>query len=302
MVSANDTTSIQKAIDSIPESGGTVFVKAGIHELDHGIHIDHSNIALIGEKGSVLKLGDNVNQPAILVGTDEQNPVRRIENIKISDIEIDGNKDKQPEETDPTRKWLYNNGIHVRMAEDIWIMNVEIHDARSGGIVLTDSTRHVFIDNVLLYRNYWDGIAMYISKDIHVSNFIAKENEAAGLSLDMKLSNIIFSNGLIADNKKVGIFARDSRDIKFSNIVISGNKEDGCFLSHNVEIRESGVTRMYFSNCSFLDNERHGLWLASPKTQSPGTVIIGCLFSGNAQEPLNVHPEGELFQNGNIFQ
>jgi hypothetical protein len=86
--------SIQEAIDSLPGEGGTVFIKAGVHEINVGIHINRSNVSIIGEQGTVIKLRDGVNQPVILVGTDIAAPTlaNMISNISIANLEIDGNQ------------------------------------------------------------------------------------------------------------------------------------------------------------------------------------------------------------------
>jgi len=85
--------SIQKAVDALPENGGTIFIKANTYVLNKGIHIKRSNVKILGEKGVRIKLADHVNQPVIAIGSDEEIPKFRIRNISLSDLEIDGNKE-----------------------------------------------------------------------------------------------------------------------------------------------------------------------------------------------------------------
>ena len=292
----DDIGAIQQAIDSLPDEGGTIYIRARIYTLSQGIHINRANVTVLGEQGTVIKLGDSVKQPVFLIGTDEETAVARIENIQINNIEIDGNKNNQNgSEVDPSRQWIRNNGIDVRMVNDLWVYNVDIHDAISGGIVVSWDSNRIYISNSSFHHNYYDGIALYDSKDIHVSNFFCFENGAAGLSLDNKLKDVLFDNGSIKNNGTVGIFARDSEDLNFHDLLISENWEDGCYLSHKTEDpSNTGVKRLFFDSCSFLDNGRWGLWLDSPKHSSPNNTVISCVFSGNSWGGIEVDPGGEL--------
>jgi hypothetical protein len=155
----DDVATIQQGIDSLPEEGGTVYIRAKTYLLSRGIHINRSNVTITGEQGVRVRLTDHVNQPVFLIGTDEETATASIENIRISNIEIDGNKDYQNSETDPDRPWIRNNGIDVRMVYNLWIDNVDIHDARSGGVVVSWKSQRIFISNSSFHHNFFDGIA-----------------------------------------------------------------------------------------------------------------------------------------------
>ena len=298
---------IQDAIDSLPSAGGSVFVRSGTYVLSQGIHINRSNITLSGERGTLIQLGNGVNQPVVLIGSDAETPAVSIDNIEVADLEIDGNKDFQTSETDPQRSWIRNNGIDVRMVNDLWVSGVVVRGARSGGVVVSWNSSRISISDSSFTDNYFDGIALYTSRDIHVSTFMTYSNSAAGLSLDNQLNNVIFSDGQVRNNGDVGIFVRDSSDLMFSNLEIAGNNADGCFMSHQTDgsgnpISGTGVNRLFFSGCSFLDNNRNGIWLASPTSLSSGNAVSGSLFSGNTDTAIKVDVGGSLDQSGNIIQ
>jgi hypothetical protein len=320
----SDAADIQKSIDSLPVAGGTIFIKAGIYSLTKGLHIKRSNVTLTGERGTVLKLADQVRQPVILIGTDREYPENdaAIGNIRISDLEIDGNKDKQEgdlaefdpsrcaDPENPTHKtcWVRNNGIDVRMVSDLWIENIEIHNARSGGLVVSWKSKRIFVSRSSFHDNFFDGIALYDSEDIHVSDFFCFSNGNAGLSLDNRLSHTTFSNGTIRNNKDVGFFVRDARDLAFSNLMVHGNQSHGCFLSHRekeeqpgVIEKNTGVKRLFFSSSSFVGNSGYGLQLASTDDESFDNAIIGCFFSNNKKECI-YRTGGQIREAANICQ
>ncbi len=298
-----DSAYIQNAIDSLPKEGGTVLLKAKVYVLDKGIHINRSNLKLVGEKGTILRLLPEVNQPVILIGSDEEIPSTKIEDIVISDLELDGNKDNQSSEVDPTRPWIRNNGIDVRNVNRLWLEKLNIHNARSGALVVSWDSHNVFISDSMFHHSEFDGIALYDSEDILVKGFFSFSNKSAGISLDNKLNRVTFSSGTVKNNGDVGIFARDSTDLRFHNISVTSNKSHGCFLSNNTwHPTETGVKRSFFSGCSFLDNNGWGFWLASNKKSSKDNTIVSSLFSGNALGPIKVDDGGELELVGNAFR
>ncbi len=293
---------IQEAIDALPEAGGTVFIMAGVYDISTAIHIHRSNVTLMGEQGTVLRLADKANQSVILIGTANEAPTAadQIGNIRIANLEIDGNKSNQTSEVDPDRSWLRNNGIDVRRADDVWIENVNIYDARSGGVVTSWDSDRIFIANSAFHHNFFDGIALYDGQDIQVTNTLCYENGNAGLSLDNDLKTVSFVGGIIRNNDDVGIFARDAEDVNFKDLIIKENGSHGGFISHQEPNTDTGVKRLFFSGCSFLSNAGYGLWLASTTAESPDNSAAACLFIGNTAGCYNVDSGGELNMAGNI--
>lgn len=298
-----DSGNIQKAIDTLPKEGGTVFLKAKVYMLDKGLIINRSNVKLVGEKGSKLKLKPNVNQPIILIGSDKEIPENKIKDIVVSELELDGSKDSQASETDPNRPWIRNNGIDIRKADRIWLENLNIYNSRSGGIVASWGCKNIFINSSMFHDNEFDGIALYDSEDILVRGFFCFDNKSAGISLDNKLKHITFSSGTVKNNGDVGIFARDSMDLKFDNVTVVSNRSHGCFLSNNTwHTQDTGVKRSFFSASSFLDNGGWGFWLASDKESSSDNTIVSSLFSGNNLGSINVDEDGDIAIAGTVFR
>ncbi len=277
---------IQQAIDALPLSGGTVYLRAGSYLLTKKIHINKSNVTLLGEQGTLIKLGDTVNQPVLLIGTDKENPSYPndlIQNIHVSHFEIDGNQLNQTSEFDATKNWIRNNGIDVRMVDHLWIEDMHIHDARSGGIVVSWHSHKIYIANVAFHTNYFDGIALYTSEDVLVSNFLSYNNSSAGISLDNDLKDVTFNGGHIKQNGKVGIFIRDAENIQFHNLLIDGNGEHGALLANDdTNPATTGVKQLFFQGCSFLNNNGYGLLLTGIlPSDSANNTMIGNMFLNN---------------------
>lgn len=289
---------IQAAIDALPATGGTVFIPAGKYILDGMIHINRSHIALRGEPGSCLKLGNGVKQPNLLIGSAAKTPSKNdtIKNIHISGLELDGNKEEQDSEFHPIMPWLRNNTIDIRAVNDLTIENINAHNARSGGIVASWGCNRITISNSSFHHNFFDGIALYASQHFIISDFNCYANNAAGLSLDNRLRDVTFSNGHIYNNKNVGIFARDSDGLNFRNLLVRGNGSYGSFLAHTVYpqghkqegavVPNTGIQNCNFSSCSFINNGGNAIWFASNEALSGSNAVIACTFNGNKAPSL----------------
>jgi len=304
---------IQAAIDSLPESGGTVFLPAGRYVLDGMVHLNRSHVRLQGESGTVLALADGVMQPNLLIGSAAQKPTaaEKISHVTVSGVEFDGNKAKQDSEFHPTKPWLRNNTIDIRGVDDLRILDVDCHDARSGGVVASWSCERIIIRGSSFHHNFFDGIALYSSRDILVSDFFCFGNDSAALSLDNKLCNVTFSDGHIFENNDVGIFARDSTKLSFRNLQIYDNKLHGVFIAHQVYdkghpkedqiVPNSGMIDNSFVGCSFHNNVGWGLFFASNPELSWGNSVTNCTFGGNTEGAIRRVSEEVLVQSGNVM-
>ncbi len=313
--------SIQEAIDTLPAAGGTVRVRAGTHVLTRGIHIRRSHVELIGEPGAVLKLGDDVLQPVILIGSDKAypRPDDRIDDIRIANLELDGNMDRQrgafpefdpsrctrPGKPDPETCWIRNNAIDARGVTGLRVENVDAHHARSGGLVVSWQSREIYVANSSFNENWFDGIGLYDSESVVVTGFFCNGNRHAGISLDNDLRDVTFSAGHVRRNGGTGVFARHARDIGFHGVIMAENGEHGAFLAYAKQKEEqalaqrgerldTGVYRVVFNGCSFLDNREAGIFLAAPADRSRGNAVLGSLFSGNRKGPTSEAVRGTL--------
>jgi parallel beta-helix repeat protein len=249
---------IRTALSQLPpDVGGEVSIPDGVYKCSGPIVLDRSNLSLRGEGRVTLALADNVNTPVVVMG-DATTPPRPLHNIKVSHLNIDGNRQAQNFECwGGPCDWggtthIRNNGITVRGVSGATIKDVYITSARSGGVVTEKGCYYLTIDGLTSTDNEFDGFAGYETSHAVLSNMKLTYNHAAGISADIRFHGNVIENTLIDHNGDVGIFMRDSNGNSFNNLTITDNGNHGIFLARVVD-NDSCASGNEFLN---LDVER----------------------------------------------
>jgi len=203
------------------------------------IIISKSNVFLIGDTNTVLFLESNKNCPVIIVGVQEMSMVS---NICISNIKIDGNRTNQSKELWKYSKLgypIYNNGIIIQNAQNIFVDHLQSYDCISGGFVTTFGVSFLMVSNYTAFNNQFDGLACYQTTNSVFVNLFLFNNLAAGISLDMDFNYNFFDNIFLAYNT-TGIFIRNSHQNIFQNVQAVGNKKFDIFMASVNEKTNTG--------------------------------------------------------------
>ncbi len=224
---------------------------------------NRDNVTIDGH-GAVLIMEPNANDPNISIGTrgETTDPAPEVKNINISNLVLDGNREKQTSEFSKRDKWIRNNCLDIRKTNGLTVTNVHCRNARSGGIVVSWYSSNMIFNNVQSYGHQFDGIAFYTAHSCIVTNFILHNNEGAGLSLDNDLRDSLFTNGVIRNNSDVGLFVRETYHVTFSALQIFNNKSHGVFLGDNYDTRR-GPECIHFATCMhncFKLTNRYNSW------------------------------------------
>jgi Right handed beta helix region len=297
--------SIQQAINALPVRGGEVVVPAGMYVCSTPIVIDRNNVVLRGAgAATVLRLANGANAPVLIIGQTAPAPTVTRQNIRVSDLTIDGNRANQTCEcwndcspscaSNPIR----NNGITIRRANDVSIERVTLRNARSGGLVTERVCRRLVIRDLTSSGNQFDGIASYETEDSIFSGLELTGNLAAGLSLDLGFNHNILSNIVILDSGKVGIFMRYSIDNLFGLMQIRNSGEHGIFLAQV----ETDATRPAAGN-TFNGVVVKGSKGAGIRVNDPSCVnnsMAGSQLIANVGGCVSESVPGLLRQSGNV--
>lgn len=238
IVDGSGCDEIQAAIDGLPADGGAVLVEDGVYTCTAPIVIDRDSVTLRGTgPATVLKLGDHVNRPVLVLGQTIASPTTTRRDIRVADLSIDGNRQNQDYEcsTGPCTggDYLRNNGISLRRVEDVAVDDVSVASARSGGLVVEMGSRRVTVRDFTASDSHFDGLAGYNTEDSVFTGLYLHDNVAAGLSFDSDFNHNTVSDSVLAANGDVGIFMRDATDNVFSAVRIRDSFKDGVYLAEN---------------------------------------------------------------------
>lgn len=198
----DDAPAIQAAVDSLPTSGGTVFVPAGDYRLGDSIVIGHDNITLTGQgASSVLRLVDGVVESGIILpahysSTVTLDPTLIVHHVTISNLVLDGNHNPNVYYDVPGHPPDYF-GVFVRQGSDVTLSGLIVRNWSSDGIEVGNSggapVDRCTIENCLISGVGRSGIAIGFA-----TNTVVKDNDitdtpsqwwrpAAGCAIDVEV-------------------------------------------------------------------------------------------------------------------
>lgn len=276
--------SIQKAINALPAEGGIVNVPAGVYTCVKPIVLDRNNLTLRGDgPGTLLRLGNQINAPVIVMGLTENVPSRDTRHVRVLDLMIDGNRANQTSECmgGPCSDAfpLRNNGISIRRCVDCVVQSVTVFGAMSGGLVTELGCRRLTIRDYTSYDNEFDGLAGYETEDSTFSGIHLYGNKAAGISTDIKFNNNKFFDVTIANNKTVGIFMRDSLDNSFTNLHIRDSVQHGIFLAQVNSDPSTAATGNTFTGV--VISRSGGMGMLANDASCVNNMMVGAQFIDN---------------------
>ena len=142
----NHSYVIQRAIDSLPDTGGVVFIRAGVYYIYSPILIQgRTGVRLVGEGVATKLVVKGSDTIAIKIG-DRTDPSKASTNIEVAHLYIDGS-DQATEDQYP-----------------------ENYDRRFGIEVASpgNETRNIYIHDNYIYNTGSDSIYIYGSSDVYV--------------------------------------------------------------------------------------------------------------------------------------
>lgn len=225
---------IQKALDSLPKTGGEVLLAAGIFKITQPIVLQRNNQTLRGAgAATVLRLADGANCPVIILGEPLNHPRYMISHLRVAELSIDGNRLHQQQE-----RWqcsgegsqIRNNGITLQTVSDSTVEHVTSSRCRSGGLVTTHVVRRLTVRDFTAFDNQFDGLACYQTEESLFTQLYLHDNPGAGISLDLAFNHNVISNAVLTANN-LGIFMRASRNNQFLNVTIRDSRQYGVFMA-----------------------------------------------------------------------
>ena len=270
-LNAGEYTSIQKAVDALPEEGGTVYIPAGVYEISGPIIVQKSDVSLIGAgTGTILiNTSEDGKNTIELIGT-EEDPIWR---VKVSDMHLKGNE-------------KCGNAIYAKRVNEISLSDMWIDYHGKSGVYLDYCYENPRVyDNNIAYNKEM-GVLLDGCHDIVVS---ANQMEENGIGIYGKgLYNATVTGNNIDDHIKNCIYF-----VSTLGSIITANMLENC-------LEESVI----------LDEKCDGIVVTGNTFRQPGVLVLikthGITVTGNAFDmskstTIDVRESNLITVSGNII-
>ena len=256
---------IQAALDGLPKDGGTVALRPGVYIIDRPVSLNRDNLALRGAgPTTVLRLADRANCPLLVMGTLGNFPKHIVHHLRVSDLDLDGNRTNQEAECWITPgeegSEIRNNGLTIRGATDSFVERVRCYRARSGGLVAEKGVCRLTVSDFAAWDNQFDGLAAYETEDSIFNRLILHDNPGAGISLDGGFRHNVVNDAVAVANG-IGVFMRHTHDNLFTGLTIRRSQEHGIFVAQAAVKNTAGE------------------WIPTPGTECTGNVFSGLMIT-----------------------
>jgi nitrous oxidase accessory protein NosD len=243
-INAAEYTSIQAALDAVPEEGGMVVLPPGKFEITQPLRITGSDVTLVGS-GSATELV-NVNEtgePTILLAsaelgdpqTDSKHDLWR---IRIADLRLTGNAKS-------------GSGIVAQRINEIFIQGVTVSYHGGDGIQLDHCYEDPRIADSLITYNKATGLALIGCHDIIVSANQFEENHDAlhcfdSFNLTMTGNNLDdhLGHGVVIENTYGSVVSGNMIEECAGDAIVLDRDCYGTALSANVIAHNGGGIRL----------------------------------------------------------
>ena len=218
---SEDSVDIQTAIDSLPSTGGVVYIRSGLYDLQGKSIVLRSNLTLIGAgiDRTTIRLYPTMHNESMAIADAivSQDPITSllVENFTLVQNVVPLN---------------HHGGLNFRggKEDNIAIRNVKITDVSGTGIGVGGTCTNLLIENCDIER-VWTGIAFSDSSDVTIRNNIIVDTTGDGILPVNSASEMVIENNYL---ENIGDTAID----------IVGPASLGWLSAQHIVIRNNDIT------------------------------------------------------------
>lgn len=294
--SSDDAPAIQRAIDSLPRSGGIVEVPAGTYRLlssagtvgrfpsSRGVAsaliVRRDNVTLQGVgKSSILRLGASTKMRVLSITGS---------NVTVSDLSVDGDKiDRDGGKAYPDGDVVDALVYGASGSKDVTITRCWVHDGLEDGIGFWESVRpkvtgcSVWGNGTLTAKAQGIAVSGPKTRGARIVGNHVWGNSWAGLWVAFGASDALVSRNVLRDNDVAGIYVGDetpartkriARRLRVEDNTVSGNGLFGGELAAGLSV--SGAVDGTVKHNRFHDNYLDGIVLRDEAATRPARWTI----------------------------
>lgn len=256
----DDQNLINAAISSLPEQGGSVYLREGTFVLSGGINIARSNVTIMGSgAGTVLKVEDDLN------GTMTVLRASNCDSVMIRDLSIDGNADKNVEGS--------YDGLVFDHCSDSRVAGVRVRDLKGVGMELS-SCYLMTVENSGVRDSGSCGIMVNYSVSVSVSGSILQSCVAESVLLDHSRDCTVQENQILYGGSH-GVRLEFSNYNLIDNNIVRGAETNGLFLEDS-----------YYNAISGNQLFDSGNWGVLMSSYSEHNAVVGNSISSSGYDGI----------------
>ena len=253
----DDTAAIQAAINSLPSTGGTVFIPAGTYMIDTVKKIQLRSYMLLQlDPGAILKAKTSSVSKASVVY------IYNRTQVEVAGGRIIGERDTHKYMTTSTDEW--NMGVQIKGGSHVTVRDLHVSKCTGDGVCVGGGSSDVVIANIISTGNRRQGLSITNCNTIKVydSEFSYTSGTAPECGIDIEpdpgytCSNIWIENCRINNNRKYGInIWKNASNITLTRNTLEYNTSlgmgtvgcSGLTVTNNV-IRYNGTTGVVYND------------------------------------------------------
>jgi hypothetical protein len=253
----DDTAAIQAAINSLPTTGGTVFVPAGTYMIDTVKKIQLRSYMLLQlDPGAILKAKTSSVGKASVVY------IYNRTHVEVAGGRIVGERDTHKYMTTSTDEW--NMGVQIKGGSHVTVRDLHVSKCTGDGVCVGGGSSDVVIANIISTQNRRQGLSITNCNTIKVydSEFSYTSGTAPECGIDIEpdpgytCSNIWIENCRVNNNRKYGInIWKNASNITLTRNTLEYNTSlgmgtvgcSGLTVTNNV-IRYNGTTGVVYND------------------------------------------------------
>ncbi|MGN2254549.1 right-handed parallel beta-helix repeat-containing protein [Frateuria sp. GZRe12] len=286
--SHDDTAAIQKAIDSLPNSGGTVVIPAGRYMVNALKPLKlHSHTR--------LQLDSNAELRVIPNGASRYHVVKvfNVSNVEIVGGKITGDRAKHKGNTG---EWGY--GINISGSDHVLVKNVKLSEFWGDGMWVgatgknsrLDRSNYVTINNVTSSHNRRQGMSIGPVQHLYIVNSTFKDTKGtlpeAGIDFEPQeqgpVDTVRLENNVISGNNGNGIeMHAHVSNVTFAGNTFAGNRGFGLMSinAHHMQLNGNHATKNGLAGLR-MSAKTHNVTISNNKLQYNSTRYMSATSAG----------------------
>lgn len=202
----DDTAAIQAAINSLPSTGGTVYIPAGTYLVDTTRRINLRSLMLLSlASGAVLKAKTSSVRRAYILN------LSNVRDVEIAGGQLVGERDTHRYVSGTTDEW--NHGLAINGSARVTVRDIRISKCTGDGVCIGGASSDVVIANIVATRCRRQGLSITQSTNVRVydSEFSYTQGTKPECGIDVEpdvpysTSNVLIQNCWIHNNKANGV-------------------------------------------------------------------------------------------------